>query len=129
MRLVELEDEIVRQDQLHGRRFDAESELGQIRLGVACLEDEAVETRNAWREERKVDGWAKVREEALQTAAVALRLVRQIDELDALRPTEEEMDSSHPGHPSKHVFVPGRDPGRCIHCGKSAGKHVQPAVG
>ena len=75
----ELDGEVRRQDAKHGTEFNAASPLGRIRLGVACLEDEVEETRNAWRDDRKTWDFPNVREEALQVAAVALRLVRQID--------------------------------------------------
>lgn len=75
----QLDDEVRRQDAKHGTEFNAGTALGRVRLGVACLEDEVEETRNAWREDRKTWDFPHVREEALQVAAVALRLVRQID--------------------------------------------------
>jgi len=77
--LTELDREVIRQDAKHGPTFNAASELGRVRLGVACLEDEVEETRDAWREDRRTGDWSHTREEALQVAAVALRLVRQID--------------------------------------------------
>lgn len=46
-----------------------------VRLAVAVLEDETAEVRDAWREERRVDSWEHTREEAMQVAVVALRLV------------------------------------------------------
>ena len=75
----ELLHEVWRQDAKHGPTFNAASELGQVRLGVACLEDEVNETRDAWREDLRSGDWSHTREEALQVAALALRLVRQID--------------------------------------------------
>lgn len=84
-RTEELKDEMSRQDVKHGTRFNAGSALGRIRLGVACLEDEVEETRNAWREDRRTGHYRHTREEALQVAAVAMRLVRQIDQEHAVR--------------------------------------------
>lgn len=77
----ELGDEIARQDHKHGT-FSAETDLGKLRLGIACLEDEVEEARNAWREERghaRPRGWRHTREELLQVAAVAIRCIRLID--------------------------------------------------
>ncbi len=85
MRLVEeLQNEIYRQDVRYGETFGGTMRVGRIRLGVACLEDEVEEVRLAWREDRRTESlpvasYANVREEALQVAALALRLVRQID--------------------------------------------------
>lgn len=50
------------------------TDVGGVRLAVACLEDEVAEVRAAWREERRDDGWPHTCEEAAQVAAVAMRL-------------------------------------------------------
>jgi hypothetical protein len=75
----ELAAEVARQDAKHGAKFNAESAMGRVRLGVACLEDEVSEVLGAWRKERRSGQWAETREEVLQVAALAIRLVRQID--------------------------------------------------
>lgn len=59
------------------------ADISGMRLAVACLEDEVAEVLQAWREERRThqrdDGlrgtWQETAEEALQVAAVAMRLV------------------------------------------------------
>lgn len=83
MDTTDLVREIDRQDAKHGPTFNAGSALGRIRLGIACLEDEVRETLDAWRDDRgrpvTDGGWIHTREEALQVAALAMRLVRQID--------------------------------------------------
>lgn len=49
-----------------------------VRLAIACLEDEIAEVRQSWREARRPgkDRFVHVREEAIQVAAIAFRLVR-----------------------------------------------------
>lgn len=74
----ELGDEIARQDYRYGL-FGVDSDLGRLRLGIACLEDEVTEARDAWREERRKSHWCHTREELLQVAAVAIRCIRLID--------------------------------------------------
>lgn len=93
--LRDLRHEVWRQDEKHGPEFNGASALGKIRLGVACVEDEARETRKAWRKDKRAflrgeHDWLRTREEALQTAAVALRLVRQIDAIE--RAEQERSD-------------------------------------
>lgn len=70
--------EMERQDGAYGW---FESNVKGVRLAIAALEDEAEETRHAWRAERKAEGWPETIIEAVQTAAVAMRLAR-----DAARP-------------------------------------------
>lgn len=65
--------EIENQDRQYGR---FENSTGGMRLGVACLEDEVREVRDAWREGRHSLSWFELRQEAIQVAAVAMRLVR-----------------------------------------------------
>lgn len=70
-----------------------EPTVAGVRLAVAVLEDETLEVLDAWRKERRLlqlpplsrgqlneEAWKKVRTETIQVAAVALRLVRAIDE-------------------------------------------------
>ena len=52
-----------------------------VRLGVAVLEDEVREARDAWRDDRRVPGWPLVEGEVVQVAAVALRLLLAIGSL------------------------------------------------
>lgn len=67
--------EIVRQDEKHGP-FEGATQLGRSRLAMACLEDEIAEALNAWRDERNTPTWDHTREEVLQIAAVAIRVLR-----------------------------------------------------
>lgn len=66
-------NEISRQDRAYG---PFRSDVAGVRLAAAVLEDETREVRGAWRSERKTDGWDATTTEALQAAAVALRLIR-----------------------------------------------------
>jgi hypothetical protein len=50
-----------------------------LRLAVAYLQDETGETQPAWRAGRPA-GWEALRGEAPQAAAVAIRLVRSLDQ-------------------------------------------------
>lgn len=74
--LAELAAEIARQDTIHPQGWAADRD--GIRLGIATIEDEMIESRDAWRAERKVEGWPGTEAELMQTAAVALRLLRSI---------------------------------------------------
>lgn len=65
--------EVARQDRAYGR---FSPDVSGVRLAAAALEDEAEETRRSWRDERKRDGWPETIVEAIQTAAVAIRLAR-----------------------------------------------------
>lgn len=69
--------EIVRQDEKHGP-FSGHSELGETRLALACLEDEIKEALDAWRVDRRWEGWPHVRAEVLQIAAAAIRAMRDV---------------------------------------------------
>ena len=71
--------EMARQDAKHAW-FSATTALGRSRLAIACLEDEIIEVKDAWRSERRVDGWAHTEEELLQVAAVAMRALRDLRE-------------------------------------------------
>lgn len=50
------------------------AELADVRLGIAALEDELREAREAWRDERRIEGWPHTREELVQVASLAFRL-------------------------------------------------------
>lgn len=65
--------EVRQQDRRYGR-FSAD--VAGVRLAAAALEDEAEEVKRAWKSERKVDDWTDTRTEAMQAAAVAVRLIR-----------------------------------------------------
>ena len=54
------------------------SDVATVRLAIACMEDEVREVRQAWQEWHQRPDWFNVRTEAVQLAAVALRLVRDI---------------------------------------------------
>lgn len=56
--------------------FDAS--LGQVRLGICVLDDEVQEARDAWRDERRTDGWPATSEEVMQVAAIAIRLLHDM---------------------------------------------------
>jgi hypothetical protein len=79
--LNELGDEIERQDLIHPAGYPATRD--GVRFGIATVEDETKEALDAWRAERKVDGWPETRGELLQVAAVTMRIIRSIDEADA----------------------------------------------
>lgn len=71
-----LVDELLREAERQQDRYGSfVSDVGGMRLAAAALEDEAAEVKQAWRAERKADGWTAMAEEAMQVAAVALRLV------------------------------------------------------
>ncbi len=70
----ELLKEIESQDAKHGPYQG--TVLGRSRLALATLEDEVEEAKDAWRNERKIDGWPETRREVLQIAAVAMRTLR-----------------------------------------------------
>lgn len=85
--LAELLQEAEKQDARYGR---FKSDVPGMRLAVAALQDEAEEVRKAWRAERKADGWPDTAMEAMQVAAVALRLVIASRLTpDGLTPSEE----------------------------------------
>lgn len=69
-------EEIERQDRMFGP-FD--STAGSVRLAVACLEDEVREIRDEWQKWKKRPDWYSVRAEAIQLAAVAARLARDVE--------------------------------------------------
>lgn len=77
--MYEVQKEVTRQDEKHGR-FIGSTTLGQSRLAIACVEDEAKEARDAWRAERTSDTWTSTVTELIQTAACALRAARDIHE-------------------------------------------------
>jgi hypothetical protein len=68
--------EVARQDARYG---PFPPTVAGLRLAVACLQDETGETQPAWRAGRQA-GWEAPRGKVLQTAAVAIRLVRSLDQ-------------------------------------------------
>lgn len=82
--LDELDDEIGRQDRIHPAGYQATRD--GIRLGIAAAEDELREALGSWRAGRckcptprcNHHDWSDCRGELLQTAAVIMRIVREI---------------------------------------------------
>jgi len=70
-----LGEEMARQDEKYA---PFASDVATVRLAIACMEDEVREVRQAWQEWHQRPDWLNVRTEAVQLAAVALRLVRDI---------------------------------------------------
>lgn len=78
--------EMIRQDEIHPDGYPATRD--GVRLGIAAAEDELAETREAWIEDRckccvprcEHASWEHVRSEAIQAAAVLMRMVRSINE-------------------------------------------------
>jgi len=68
--------EIDRQDEIHPAGYPATRD--GIRFGLATVEDELKETLDAWRAERRIEGWSDTEEELTQTAAVSMRLLRSL---------------------------------------------------
>jgi hypothetical protein len=68
--------EVARQDASYGA-FD--SSIGGMRLAVACLQDEASECFDAWQNWKRRPDWHQLRGEAVQLAAVAHRLARDVE--------------------------------------------------
>jgi len=69
-------DEVARQDATYGP-FDAS--VGSMRLAVAYLQDESAECFEAWQKWKRRPDWFRLRGEAIQLAAVAYRLVRDVE--------------------------------------------------
>jgi hypothetical protein len=67
-------------DEIHPAGYPATRD--GIRLGIATLQDEVTEALDEWRHERHIAGWHHTAEELMQVAAVALRAVRSIREVD-----------------------------------------------
>lgn len=82
--LAELAREIERQDRIHPAGFPNTRD-GQ-RAGIAAMEDELDETKAAWRDERSIEGWPETHMEAMQVAAIAVRMIRdgRVPDADAL---------------------------------------------
>lgn len=83
--------EVERQDRVHPAGYPATRD--GIRLGVAVAQDELDETLGAWREDRckcptplcDHAKWEATAEEAVQAAAILVRTLRSISELQAMR--------------------------------------------
>jgi hypothetical protein len=58
------------------------ADVGGVRLGLACLEDEIDEAKHAWRAERKpkrgTKAWAETTAEVMDVVAVGVRLLRDM---------------------------------------------------
>jgi hypothetical protein len=80
--LADLAAEIERQDRIHPAGF-APTRDG-IFLGICTAQvAELNEALDAWRAERKIEGWPETETELMQAAAVILRTVRSIREADS----------------------------------------------
>lgn len=68
---------LIEQNMLHQeRRYGTfTNDVAGMRLGLACLEDELAECLEAWRGERRGDGWLETHAELMQLVAVACRLL------------------------------------------------------
>ena len=85
--VAELIEEVHRQDELHPDGYPPTRD--GVRLGIAAAQDELnIETWEAWRDARCKcpvprcghHDWSRVRIEAIQTAAVLLRMVRELSD-------------------------------------------------
>lgn len=74
--LTEVHAEVYRQDEIHSAGYPATRD--GIRLGIAAAQDELDETLEAWRAGRREADWGTAAGEAIQVAAVLLRMVRAI---------------------------------------------------
>jgi hypothetical protein len=84
--LTDLAAEIERQDDIHPVGYPATRD--GIFMGICTAQvAELTEAMDAWRAERKIDGWAETRTELLQAAAVIMRTVRSIDQAGEPAPT------------------------------------------
>lgn len=72
--LTEIVLEMSRQERIHAGGFDRSRD--GVRLGIAAISDELRESLEAWHVEKRDDGWSLTREELVQVAAVALRVLR-----------------------------------------------------
>lgn len=78
--IQKVEDAIQAEVQRQDARWGAfTNDRPSIRLGLACLEDEARESRDAYRDDCHDDfcglGFMHTQEELVQTAAIAIRLL------------------------------------------------------
>lgn len=74
--LAEVHAEAHRQDEIHPAGYPATRD--GIRLGIATAQDELDEAREAHRSGRREESWGDAACEAIQAAAVLLRMVRAI---------------------------------------------------
>jgi hypothetical protein len=129
--LAELLVEVSTQDCEHQGGYPATRD--GVRLGLAAAEDELVEAREAWRDERRVAGWPATRGELLQVAAVALRVARSIDaadrETEKARPPAEIAGDDCPFWNLTEGRRPGEPvPGLFTSICASEGRHVHDSV-
>jgi len=74
--ITALQGEMLQQDRMYGTWG---SSSAQVRLAIACMDDEVQEALVEWQRYRATTDWLSVRAEALQVAAVAMRLVRDLE--------------------------------------------------
>jgi hypothetical protein len=77
--LYDLQDEIINQDANHPESYPYNR--NGVRLGIAALEDEVNEVYEEWRNNKRHLGNCvnEIRYELLQVAAIAMRMIREID--------------------------------------------------
>lgn len=71
-------EEVLRQDSIHPAGYPATRD--GVRLGLVSIQDELDEALEAWRDERRHDGWLLTEGEVLQVIGVAMRLLRSLSE-------------------------------------------------
>ncbi len=77
--LADLKAEVARQDEIHPAGYPATRD--GIFFGICTAQvAELNEAMDAWRAERKVDGWPETETELLQAAGVIMRTIRSIRE-------------------------------------------------
>jgi hypothetical protein len=88
-------EEVERQDRLH-RPY--RSDRDDVRLALCTVEDELEEALDAWRKEkgRPSNRWPKVAEEMRQSVAVGMRLLRTLDQREALAEAESKSKAEGP---------------------------------
>jgi hypothetical protein len=70
-------DEVRRLDSIHPA--GSPPTYDGVRLGLAMMQDELVEALDAWRDERGLRRWVQTRAELVQVAAVAVRIIREME--------------------------------------------------
>lgn len=75
--MLSVADEIRRLDDIHLPGFPPTYD--GVRLGLAMMQDELNEALDAWRCERRGCGWEHTRAELVQVAAIAVRVMREMD--------------------------------------------------
>ena len=75
--MLSVADEVRRLDDIHPPGFPATYD--GVRLGLAMVQDELNEALDAWRSERRAPTWEHTRAELVQVAAIAVRIIREMD--------------------------------------------------